>query len=105
VVGLTASASVAAWVEFFLLRRKLNRRIGKTGLPAVYLFKLWGAAILGAGVGWAFKLLLGPLHPIPVATVVLGGYGVTYFGLTYALGMAEARAIINQGLRFLKLRR
>jgi putative peptidoglycan lipid II flippase len=104
VVGLTASASIAAWVEFFLLRRKLNRRIGPTGLPMAYLLKLWGAAVLGAGVGWALKFLVGPLHPLPVAAVVLGGYGLTYFGVTYALGMSEAQTLINRGLRFLKLR-
>jgi putative peptidoglycan lipid II flippase len=105
VVGLTASASIAAWVEFFLLRRKLNRRIGPTGLPMAYLLKLWGAAVFGAGVGWALKFLVGPLHPLPVAAVVLGGYGLTYFGVTYALGMSEAQTVINRGLRFLKLRR
>ena len=32
--GLTASAGVAGWVEFALLRSALNRRIGVTGLPA-----------------------------------------------------------------------
>ncbi len=105
VVGLTASASVAAWVEFFLLRRKLNRRIGQTGLPMLYMLKLWGAAILGAAVGWAFQARTWSLTPVPVAALVLGGYGLTYFGVTYALGMSEARAVINQGLRFLKLRR
>jgi putative peptidoglycan lipid II flippase len=30
--GLTASAGMAGWVEFVLLRRALNRRIGPTGL-------------------------------------------------------------------------
>ena len=34
VAGLTASAGVAGWVEFTLLRRGLNRRIGPTGVPA-----------------------------------------------------------------------
>ncbi len=37
VVGLTGSASIAAWIEFVLLRRSLNRRIGRTGLPLGYL--------------------------------------------------------------------
>jgi putative peptidoglycan lipid II flippase len=105
VIGLTASASVAAWIEFFLLRRKLNQRIGQTGLSIPFLLKLSSAAILGAGVGWAFKLLLGPLHPVPIAAIVLGGYGLTYFGVTYTLGMSEARAVINQSVRFLRLRR
>jgi putative peptidoglycan lipid II flippase len=105
VVGLTASASVAAWIEFVLLRRKLNQRIGATGLSLQYLVKLFAAAIVGTGVGWGFKLLLGPIHPIPVAAIVLGGYGLTYFAVTYALGLDQASTVINRGLRFLKLRK
>ena len=46
--GLTASAGVAGWVEFWLLRRTLNRRIGPTGLPRSLVAKLWAAAAAGA---------------------------------------------------------
>src|SRR5205085_8704080 len=31
VAGLTASAGIAGWVEFYLLRRAITRRIGPTG--------------------------------------------------------------------------
>jgi putative peptidoglycan lipid II flippase len=103
VVGLTASASFAAWVEFVLLRRTLNRRIGRTGLPGSYVAKLWFSALLGASVGWALKWSIGPLHPVPVAAVVLGSYGVTYFAITYALGVDESRIVIGRALRLLKL--
>lgn len=105
VVGLTASASVAAWIEFLLLRRTLNRRIGRTGLPFSYLVKLWIAALVGAAVGWAFKLLLGPLHPAPLAAVVLGGYGTVYFAVTFAFGISEARNVIGKIARLLKLKK
>ncbi len=99
VVGLTASASVAAWIEFVLLRRALNRRIGRTGLPLPYRLKLWIAAFVGAAAGWGCKLLIGPRHPIPVAVVVLGTYGLSYFTLTSAFGIPEARALIGKALR------
>jgi putative peptidoglycan lipid II flippase len=99
VVGLTASASVAAWIEFVLLRRSLNRRIGRTGLPLPYLSKLWFAAFLGAAAGWGGKLLLGPRHPIPVAVLVLGLYGLSYFTLTYVFDIPEARRLIGRALR------
>lgn len=105
VVGLTASASAAAWVEFVLLRRKLNQRIGDTGLSLLYIWKLFAAALVGTAVGWGLKLLLGPIHPIPIAVIVLGGYGFTYFAVTYAFHLNEAKAVINRGLRFLKLRK
>ena len=50
--GLTASAGLAGWVEMLLLRRTLNARIGKTGLPVEYVAKLWGSAIAGAAIAW-----------------------------------------------------
>lgn len=105
VVGLTLSASFAAWVEFVLLRRSLNRRIGHTGLSLGYLSRLWFGAILSAAAGWGLKLLLGPIHPIPLAALVLGTYGVLYFAVTYFLGVAESRAVTGQVFRILKLRR
>jgi putative peptidoglycan lipid II flippase len=105
VAGLTASAGIAGWIEFALLRRSLNRRIGRTGLSASYVIKLWLAALVSAGIGWGFKLLLGNLHPIPLATVVLGGYGVCYFGLTYLMGMPEARVVIGRILRISRIKR
>jgi putative peptidoglycan lipid II flippase len=105
VVGLTASAGVAGWVEFVLLRRSLNARIGSTGLPVAFITKLWLGAAVGAAVGWGFRLLLGRIHPIPLAVVVLGGYGLTYFGVTSVLGINEARRVISRGLRVLRISR
>ena len=103
VAGLTASAGVAGWIEFALLRRSLNNKIGRTGLSASYVTKLWIAALISADVGWAFKLLLGELHPIPLAAVVLGGYGIAYFAMTYLLEIREARVVITRVMHILKL--
>jgi putative peptidoglycan lipid II flippase len=105
VVGLSASASLAAWVEFVLLRRSLNARIGDTGLSLAFLTKVWFAAFVGAAVAWGLKFFFGGLHPIPVAAIVLGSYGLTYFGVTYVLGVAESEGVINRGLRMLRLKR
>ena len=105
VAGLTASAGIAGWIEFALLRRKLNRRIGRTGLSGFYIIKLWVAALISAGIGWAFKMALGTLHPLPLAAVVLGSYGVAYFAVTFALGLAEARAVVGRILRLVKFPR
>ena len=105
VAGLTASAGVAGWIEFALLRYSLNRRIGRTGLGGSYVLKLWIAALLAADVGWTFKLLLGNLHPMPLAAVVLGTYGVAYFGVAFFLELSHSRIVINRILRVLRLRR
>ena len=65
VAGLTISAGIASWVEFTLLRRTLNRRIGRTGLPHAFLAKLWIAAGVAAAAGWAVHHFLGHHAPIP----------------------------------------
>jgi putative peptidoglycan lipid II flippase len=101
VAGLTASAGIAGWIEFALLRRSLNRRIGRTGLSAPYVIKLWIAALLAADIGWTLKLLLGDIHPIPLAAVVLGGYGVAYFAVAFFLELSESRAVIGKIFRLL----
>jgi putative peptidoglycan lipid II flippase len=103
VAGLTASAGVAGWIEFALLRRSLNRRIGRTGLPAAYVIKLWIAALLAANIGWTLKLTLPHLHPVPLAALVLGAYGVSYFGVTFLLEISESRVVLGRILRTLKL--
>jgi putative peptidoglycan lipid II flippase len=101
VAGLTVSSGIAGWVEFVFLRRSLNRRIGRTGLSLPYMAKLWIGALVGAGVGWGLKLLVPGWHPIPLAIVVLGGYGTTYFAVGYLFGITQARLIIGRFLRFL----
>jgi putative peptidoglycan lipid II flippase len=98
--GLTSSAGLAGWLEFVLLRNSLNKRIGRTGLSVSYSAKLWIAALLSAAVGWGLKMLVVAWHPIPLAIVVLGGYGVCYFAVAFLLGVPQAQTIIRRLLRF-----
>jgi putative peptidoglycan lipid II flippase len=105
VAGLTASAGVAGWVEFLLLRRTLNRRIGQTGLPLSFMARLWAAALLGAAAAWGIKLLLGERHPAIVAALVLVPYGLIYFGITHAMKLPEAQTVVGRFTRLLKRRR
>jgi putative peptidoglycan lipid II flippase len=100
--GITVASGLAGWVEFVLLRNSLNQRIGRTGLPLIYSAKLWSGALVGAGVGWALKMLVAGWHPVPLAIVVLGGFGTCYFAVGYLFGVPQAQAIIN---RLLRLRR
>jgi putative peptidoglycan lipid II flippase len=94
--GLTASAGLAGWVEFLLLRRALNQRIGETGLPAALATRLWGAALAAAGGAWALKLALGALHPIPLAAAVLTAFGGVYVLLTDRLAIPESGALLRR---------
>lgn len=103
--GLTIASGAAGWVEFVLLRHSLNKRIGRTGLPFSYSTKLWIGAAVGAAVGWGLKLLVAGWHPIPLAIVVLGGYGCTYFAVEYLFGVNQAQMVIRRLLRLLRLHR
>jgi putative peptidoglycan lipid II flippase len=84
--GLTASAGIAGWVEFLLLRRSLDRRIGPARLPAGYVLRLWIPGLLGAAAGWGVLLLLGDrFGPIATAVAVLLPFGIVYLGGTLLL--------------------
>jgi putative peptidoglycan lipid II flippase len=94
-VGLTASAGIAGWVEFALLRRTLNKIIGKTGIPLGYLTKLWVSAGIGAALGWAIKWSIGAHHPFTIAIAVLVPYGLAYFAATAALKVPELHGFLR----------
>src|SRR5207245_348774 len=64
VAGLTASAGVAGWVEFALLRRGLRMRLGAQPPMGQFVAKLWAAAIVAAIAGMAARFL--PLPPVPL---------------------------------------
>lgn len=114
-VGITITSGIAAWLEFTLLRRKLNQRIGHTGLPLSRLALLWGIAGASAAAGlcakWALTRLFGAaptaelaggflpapaLHPILTAAIVLGVFGVLYLGGCAVAGVPEAARLLRR---------
>jgi putative peptidoglycan lipid II flippase len=90
VAGLTASAGMAGWVEFALLRRTLNARIGRTGISPGYMLRLWASALAAASAAWVVKLAVLQLHPLLLALFSLGMYGITYFAVAASLGIPQA---------------
>jgi len=102
IVGLTVASGVAGWVEFFLLRRALNRRIGRTGLPFTFTLKLWSTALVSAGLALGIKYFLGVRHPVIVAALVLMPYGLLYFAFTSLLAIPEAHTVVGRFTRILK---
>ena len=94
--GLTASAGIAGWVEMLMLRATLNARIGPTGLPVVYVAKLWASASAGALVAWGVRTVLPPLHPVAAAVAILGPYGLVFFAGTFLLSVPEAAGALSR---------
>jgi putative peptidoglycan lipid II flippase len=94
VAGLTLASSLAWWVELALLRHTLSRRIGHTGLPSSLIVKLCSAALTGGVTAWLVKMVVGSLHPIFAAALILIPYGVMYCGIAYGWGVAEAQGLV-----------
>jgi putative peptidoglycan lipid II flippase len=97
--GLTASAGLAGWAEMLLLRTTMNARIGRSGLRAAYVSKLWVAAAAGAAIAWVIKLTIPSVHPVLTAIFVLGAYGALYLGTTWLLGVGEATMTLARIVR------
>ena len=96
-IALTATAGIAGWLEFLLLRRSLGHRIGVVRIPASYLLRLWAAAIAAGVVAAACNVyLLRRLPPIPNGFIVCGVFGAIYFGAAIAAGVPEARATLSR---------
>jgi putative peptidoglycan lipid II flippase len=94
--GLTASAGIAGWLEFLLLRRTLNQRLGHTGLDLGLVARLWTAAAAAAATGWGIYLLVPIVHPIARALLVLGVYGLVYFLVTHAMRIPQAASLAGR---------
>ncbi len=97
--GLTAASGIAAWVEFFLLRRALAERIGKTSMKPTYTLRLWGAALTAAAVASSLRLVPSQGHTIWMGVLILAVYGFVYLGITSAVGIPEAAGIRRRIIR------
>jgi putative peptidoglycan lipid II flippase len=98
-VGLTASAGMAGWLEFLLLRRAISRRIGPTGIPRMALARLWIAGLAAGAAGWGVMLVLDPRHQMVRGIAALVTFAIVYGGITVALGVPEARALMGRVTR------
>jgi putative peptidoglycan lipid II flippase len=106
-IALTATAGIAGWLEFVLLRRALGRRIGPVPLSRGYLVRLWTSAIVAGAIGAAFYAYVTPrlgahlpaiLPHIRDGLIVCGIFGLVYFAVAIALGVPEARATMGRFL-------
>ena len=103
-IGLTASAGLAGWIEFLLLRGALGSKIGRVQLALGFQLRLWTAAVAAAAVALGVdrvytQVAAGPgllAHPVSAAAIVLGVYGASYFLGAFLAGVPEAKRTIGR---------
>lgn len=104
--GLTASAGVAGWIEFLLVRRSLRSRIGHFGPAFRDVGRFWLTALVAAAAAFGIGAKLPESrHPALTGIIVLVVYGLGYVGSLYCLGVSEARDLVGAISRRIPLRR
>ena len=102
--ALTSSAGFAAWVEFLLLKRWLDARIGKVPIPARLGFGALGAATIAGLLGYGAARLVAELGSLTwVASVIsIVVFGAVYLGVMTAAKVPEAGAFTGKIMRRLR---
>lgn len=95
-VALTGVAGAAGWLEFLLLRNRLERRIGTVRLPAGMPGRLLLASAAGALAGAGADWMLGLDQPVLRALAILVPFGAVYLAATHHLGLNEASTLIRR---------
>jgi putative peptidoglycan lipid II flippase len=94
--ALALASSLVAWIEFALLRSRLNTRVGPSGVSPKYVLALLGAALIAGSVGFGLKIVTAGMHRIVIAVIVLGAFGALYVVLTAAFGIPESAAVLRR---------
>jgi putative peptidoglycan lipid II flippase len=97
--GLTISAGFAGWVEFALLRRSLQSRIGSLAIPASLLAKTWIAALVAAVAATGLRWFVPADQLVLRGVLLVGVYGGLYLSLAHLMGLFEVRALFARALR------
>jgi len=102
-IALTATAGIAGWIEFFFLRRGLQRRLGRFTSALGFEARLWGGAItaglfaIATDRFFVHRLALRlPFTHIAEGLILAGIFGIVYFAIAIALRVPEARATLGR---------
>lgn len=101
-VGLTASAGIAAWIEFLLLRKNLGARIGRVALSGSLQVRLWGSALIAGAVAFALRSTFAHLVPsgrlgsIVLAGLAAGTFGTIYLLAAFLFGVPQMNGLVRR---------
>lgn len=100
IVGLTVASSFGAWVEFILLQRYLQPRVGRASLSWSFLWRVGVAALASSTAGLAVKAMLEawiPRTPAYLSAIpIFGTFGLVYLSITAALKVPEVMRVIDR---------
>jgi putative peptidoglycan lipid II flippase len=102
--GLSLGGAIAGWVEFTLLRRHMDRRVGRTGVPKGRLPRLALAAVGAAIVAVAAKLYLPDLGRHLGGAIVLMVFTLFYGAAAFSLRVPQAESLIARAVRLVRRR-
>jgi len=91
--GLTASAGFAGWIEFYLLRKKMNQMIGDSGLSFKFNAQLWLASLVSGGFAFAVKEFLTIDIVFIKSMIVLFVFCIFYFPITILFKIDESNHV------------
>ncbi|MBA3454709.1 MAG: polysaccharide biosynthesis C-terminal domain-containing protein, partial [Deltaproteobacteria bacterium] len=96
--ALTASSSLAAWIEYALLRRWLSRRIGGVPTPTKLLAGALAAALLAGVVshGAAWLAVEAGARAWQAALVAIPVFGAIYLGAMVVAKVPEASGVLRR---------
>lgn len=95
VLGLAAGGTVAAWLEFTLLRRRLRTVTAGLGVWTA-LQRLMGAALVSGALIALLAWALSGLHPLLAAPLIIGPAGLLYLFVARQAGNLTAAAVVGQ---------
>jgi putative peptidoglycan lipid II flippase len=98
-VGLGIGASIAGWIEWWILRRSLSRSVGHVGAGSPALIRMFAAAAIAMVAGRGIAMFTPEMSPMLRSLVVLAPAGLLYLAIAYAMGLPQARQMVRRVIR------
>lgn len=95
-VGLALGSGIAAWLEWWLLRRSLRKRIGAVGADGGALGRMIVVALVAAAAARGLEWLLPELTPILTGVIVLPVFALLYLLLGHFAGVGQTAGALRR---------